>query len=156
EEHRLACPRAARDADDFSGQDVEVQLVVHQLLAEPVDDASCAEDRLALGRGPGVHTPIFSNRIEKKASSAITRKIDFTTARVVSRPMLSAEPLTLSPCMQLTIAMRNAKTGALTRPTNRSLRSMTCGRREKYCAGETPSCARAIAAPPASPMRSEK
>ena len=67
--------------------------------------------------------------MENNASSTITRKIDFTTARVVSRPTLSAEPLTRSPCMQPMTAMKKAKIGALNRPTKRSLPSTTCGRR---------------------------
>ena len=46
EQHRLARSRAAGDADDFAGHDVEADLVVHHLLAEAVDDAARGEDRL--------------------------------------------------------------------------------------------------------------
>src|SRR5471032_872140 len=123
EQHRFAGTRSARDADDFAAQNIEAQLVVYDLLAEPVDDAPRRQDRFGMRRGPRGHTPVFSNRMEKNASNTMTRKIDFTTARVVSRPTLSAEPLTRSPCMQLMMAMQKAKIGALKRPTKRSLPS---------------------------------
>src|SRR5687768_5396737 len=121
EQHRFARPRPTGDAEDLARQHVEADVIVQLLLAEAIDDAASGKDRLRLGRG--VHSPTFSNRIENSASSTITRKIDFTTARVVSRPTLSAEPRTRNPCMQPMMAITNANTGALTRPTKRSLAS---------------------------------
>ncbi len=44
-----------------------------------------------------LQTPTYENRIEKSASSTITRNIPTTTDRVVSRPTLSALPLTFRP-----------------------------------------------------------
>src|ERR1700686_2769090 len=123
EQNRFARPRSTGDADDFAGQDVEADLVMHHLLAEAVDDASRGKKRLAVLLRPRLHRPSFSNRMENNASSTITTKIALTTARVVSRPTLSAEPLTLRPCMHPTTAIRNPKIGALKRPTNRSLLS---------------------------------
>src|SRR5258706_533511 len=125
-------------------------------LDQAVDDALRGQDRFGLRFGLGAHTSSFSNRTEKNASSTITRNIDFTTARVVSRPTLSAEPLTRSPCMQLMMAMMKAKTGALNRPTNKSLRSIACCARDRYCRGDTSSSTWAIAAPPTSPIMSAK
>src|SRR5258708_3392041 len=148
QQYRLARARAAGDADDLARQDIEAHLVVHFLLAEAVDDVARGEDR--------VHNPTFSKKIENNASSTITRNIAFTTARVVSLPTLSADPLTRSPCMQPMTAITTANTGALTRPTKRSLWSIACGRRSKYCPGETWSSASEIAAPPTRPITSEK
>src|ERR1700680_3379955 len=113
EQNRFARSRSARDADDLAGQAVAVALVVCLVLGEAVDDAPRGENRLAMLLRPRVHIPSFSNRIENNASSTITTKIALTTARVVSRPTLSAEPRTLRPCMQPTTAIRNPKIGAL-------------------------------------------
>ena len=51
--------------------------------------------------------------MEKRASATITRKIDWTTLRVVWRPTASAPPLVRKPWKQPTTAMMTAKTGAL-------------------------------------------
>src|SRR6185436_12872353 len=128
QQHGLARPRAAGDADDLAGLHVEAHAVVHHLASKAVDDAARGEDR-------GGHQPILSKKIEKSASSTITRKIDFTTARVVSRPTLSAEPVTRSPCMHPTMAITTAKTGAFTRPTRRSCASTAPCTRSRYCEG---------------------
>src|SRR3982075_1343029 len=120
EQNRFARPRSTGNADDFAGQDVEADLVMHHLLAEAVDDASRGENRLAVLLRSRAHMPSFSNRMENNASSTITTKIALTTARVVSPPTLSADPRTLSPCMQPITAIRKPKTGALKRPTNKS------------------------------------
>src|SRR5437899_888335 len=85
-----------------------------------VDDAAGGHDGFGMSPGCGAHRPSFSNRMENSASSTMTRKIALTTARVVSRPTDSADPLTRSPCMQPMTAMKKAKMGALKRPTKRS------------------------------------
>src|ERR1700676_5603328 len=123
EQNRFARPRSASDADDLAGQDVDADFLVHFLLAEAVDDASRGKERLPVLLRSRAHMPSFSNRIENNASSTITTKIALTTARVVSPPTLSADPRTLSPCMQPITAIRKPKTGALTRPTNKSFAS---------------------------------
>src|SRR5438046_1494992 len=156
EQDRFARPRAAGDAEDFPAQDVETDLVVYFLLAEPVDDVSRRQNGLGMRLSLGAHRPSFSKRMENNASSTITTKIALTTARVVSRPTLSAEPLTLSPCMQPMMAIRKPKTGALTRPTKRSLPSTAWCTRSMYCSGDTCSSELEIIAPPSKPMMSEK
>src|SRR5438477_2230051 len=156
EQDRFARPRAAGDAEDFPAQDIETDLVVHFLAAEPVDDVPRRQNGLGMRLGVGAHRPSFSKRMENNASSTITTKIALTTARVVSRPTLSAEPLTLSPCMQPMMAIRKPKTGALTRPTKRSLPSTAWCTRSMYCSGDTCSSELEIIAPPSKPMMSEK
>src|SRR5947207_6403244 len=137
QQDRLARSRTAGNAENFSGQHVEADFVVHFLLAEPVDDAARRKNGLGLRLCPGIHSPSLSNRMENNASSTMTRKIDLTTARVVSCPTLSADPLTRRPCMQPMTPMMKAKIGALMRPTNRSLLSTACRTRSKYCKGAT-------------------
>src|SRR5260221_3532113 len=156
QQHRFARSRTARNAEDFAAHDVEVQLVVDHLPAEAVDDAARAEDRRGARFEAGAHSPSFSKRMEKSASSTITRKIDFSTARLVSRPTDSAEPFTRSPCMQPMAAMMSANTGAFTRPTNRSLMSIAVCTRSRYCVGDTCSRNCEITAPPARPITSAK
>src|SRR5258706_4372479 len=156
QQHRLARSRSAGDTEDLAPHDVEIDLVVHDLLAEAVHDAARGDDGLGGAVGRGRHRPSLSKRIENRASSTITRKIDFTTERVVSRPTLSAEPRTRIPCMQPITAMMKANTGALTRPTKRSLVSTAAWTRSRYCSGETWSSTWEIAAPPTRPMTSEK
>src|SRR5437868_4849440 len=151
QQYGLARSRTAGDAENFLGRHVEVQLVVHVLLAEPVDDAARGKNGLVLRFCSGVHRPSLSNRMENNASSTITRKIDLTTARVVCCPTLSAEPLTLSPCMQPMIAMKKAKIGALKRPTKRSLPLTALCTRSRYCSSEISSREWQIAAPPSKP-----
>src|SRR5688572_28897102 len=149
QQHRLARARAARDADDLARHDVEVDPVMHHVLAEAVHDAARREDRTP-------HSPTRSKKIENSASSTITRKIDFTTALVVSRPTLSAEPPTRSPCMHPITAMTTAKTGALMRPTSRSRVSTASWTRTRYCEGDTSSRNCETRAPPARPITSAK
>src|SRR5215831_10678871 len=139
EEHRLPRPRASRDAEDLTARDFQIDAVVHFLSAEAVDDTLRRENGFAVVSGAGGHSPSFSNRMEKNASRTITRKIDFTTARVVSRPTLSADPRTRSPCMQPMMPMITAKTGALMMPTYRSFQSTALCTRSMYCTGETSS-----------------
>src|SRR5215472_3685268 len=122
EQHGLARSGAPGDAEYFPACHVEADVVVHLLLSEAIHDATRGDNRCAVASG-GFHRPSFSNRIENSASSTITRKIDLTTARVVSRPTLSAEPRTLRPCMQPTMPITMANTGALTSPTKRSRQS---------------------------------
>src|SRR5262249_22181262 len=117
QQHRLAGARAAGDAQHLARHHVQAQVVVHALRAKAVDDAAGAE------QGRRLHSPTFSKNTENSASSTITRKIALTTARVVSRPTLSAEPAMRSPCMQPITPMKKANTGAFARPTKRSLLS---------------------------------
>src|SRR5438105_12083095 len=72
QQDRLTRSRTAGDAENFSGQHVQADCVVHLLLAEPVDDAARGKNGLALRSCPGVHSPSFSNRMEKSASSTMT------------------------------------------------------------------------------------
>ena len=111
EQHRLTGSRSSGDANDFARLDIEVDSVVNHLRTESVDDASRGNYRLGIRRGLNIHMPSLSNRMENNASRARTTKIALTTALVVSRPTLSAEPLTRSPCMQPMTAMKNAKIG---------------------------------------------
>src|SRR5258706_728273 len=137
QQHRLPRPGAPGDAEDLARLDVEAELVVHDLLAETIHDAVRGEDGPRFRPRERVHSPTLSKKMENSASSTITRKIAFTTARVVSCPTLSADPRTRSPCMQPMAAMRKAKIGALKSPTKRSLPSITWRRRSTYCNGDT-------------------
>src|SRR5271170_1680829 len=155
EQNRFPRTRRAYDADDFARKDIEVNFVVHDLLAKAVDDATRRKYRLP-GRLLSAHMPSCSNKIENNASSTMTRKIALTTARVVSWPTLSAEPVTLSPCMQPMTPMKKAKIGALKRPTKRSQPSTAFWTRSRYCSGDTSRSDREIIAPPSKPIMSEK
>src|SRR5208282_2119156 len=155
EQNRFPRTRRAYNADDFAWKDIEVDLVVHDLLAKAVDDAARREYRFT-GRLLGAHMPSRSNKMENNASSTMTRKIALTTARVVSWPTLSADPVTLSPCMQPMTPMKKAKIGALNRPTKRSQPSTAFRTRSRYCSADTSRSDREIIAPPSKPIMSEK
>ncbi len=90
QQDRLAGPRAADDGDDLAAPHLEIDAVVDRLAAEARDQVAHADDGFA-------HRPIREKKMEKPASKTITRKIDFTTERVVWMPTLSAEPETLRP-----------------------------------------------------------
>src|SRR5262245_49816315 len=110
EQHGLAAAGAADDAEDLAGADLEVEPVVHDLAAEPVDDAARLDDRR--------HQMSSSrNSTANIASARMTRKIDCTTATVVSRPSSREEVRTCMPRRVPTIAIRTANTGALMMPT---------------------------------------
>ncbi len=62
---------------------------MNRLGAEPRDEAADANDRFARRRHRA-HIRSIENSTENAASATITRKIDSTTDKVVSRPTLSA------------------------------------------------------------------
>ena len=44
EQHRLAGTRPAGNAEDLARQDIQADLVMHQLLAKAIDDAARGDD----------------------------------------------------------------------------------------------------------------
>src|SRR6516162_4917096 len=96
QQHRFAGSGPAYDADNFTSSNIEIEIVMHRLGAEPIDEPAHADDRFA--RLPR-HAQIFRivKTIEKAASATITKKIDSTTDNVVSRPTLSALRATWKP-----------------------------------------------------------
>src|SRR6185503_19750548 len=89
QQNRFPRARTAGNPEDLSAPHLQVQLVVHGLLSEPVDDVVRGKDGLGVPLPSGTHRLSFSKRIENRASSTITSKIALTTACVVSRPTLS-------------------------------------------------------------------
>src|ERR1700722_18625492 len=90
QQYRLAGARAADDAEHLSFEHLHVDAVVHQLLAEAVDHAAHLQQR--------AHQMSSSmNSTANKASTRITKKIDCTTASVVSRPSSRDDPCTRMP-----------------------------------------------------------
>ena len=87
----LPVPEPPTTPSTSAALDIQVQPVMDRLRAEPGDQSAHAD------HGQLLQTPTYENRIEKRASSTITRNIPTTTDRVVSRPTLSALPLTFSP-----------------------------------------------------------
>ena len=92
-QHRLAGARPADHADDLAAPHVEVEPVVHDLVAEAVAQPAHGEwDRaLSLGDGLARAATLTASRSQlkntaKNASSTITMKIACTTAEVVRRP----------------------------------------------------------------------
>ena len=83
----------ADDTENLATEDVEIETVVDRVGTEPGDKAAHTDDRLArIIR----HVQICKaeKKIEKPASVTITRNIASTTDKVVSRPTLSALPVT--------------------------------------------------------------
>src|SRR5262249_28942392 len=128
QQHRLAGARTADHAQHLAPADIEIEPVMDHLLAEAGDEAANRNDRLsgidrsaATAVGPAVlgHTWSAENMIEKKASKTMMRNNDSTTDWVVSRPTLSALPVTRMPSKQPTMPINTAKTGALIMPTQK-------------------------------------
>ena len=69
-------------------KDIEVETIMHDLGAEPIDQPAYSNDRFSRLVG---HAQIRNaeKKIESPASVTITRKIASTTDNVVRRPTLS-------------------------------------------------------------------
>src|SRR3546814_17009640 len=94
----------------LAAPDLEIEILVHDLLAEAVPEAFDLDD----GFAAPVHIhPISVKKTAKKASRTMTRKMPWTTAVVVRSPTSSASPSTCSPWKQPAMAMLRPKTGAL-------------------------------------------
>src|SRR5690348_15728918 len=158
-QHRLAGTRTADDAEHFAAAHVKVQAVMDHLLAEAIDQAADRNDRLAraarrtaVGRLIRGHRWSAENMIEKKASMTMMRNSASTTDCVVSRPTLSALPDTRMPSKQPTMAMTAAKTGALTRPTQKWVKVTELWSWIRNCEGVMPSRKTQASPPPISAM----
>src|SRR5262249_52759333 len=93
QQDRLTGSRSADDTENFTADHVEVEAVMDDLGAEPINEAAHSDDRLPrLIR----HRQICreEKKMENTASVTITRKIASTTDNVVKRPTLSALPAT--------------------------------------------------------------
>src|SRR5690554_5312931 len=112
QQDRLAGTRATHHAQDFPRSDVQIQILVHGLLAEAVDQPADLHQGFAFV----AHQSISMKNSAASASSSITTKMDWTTAEVVCSPTDSALPLTLKPSMQPMMAIRKANSGALAIP----------------------------------------
>ncbi len=104
QQHRLAGARTADDAEYFVLHHDHVEVVVHDLRAEAIDDAERLDHRLAIWRCPdeavralGHQRSSSMNSTANSASARITRKIDCTTAIVVSLPSSRDESRTCIP-----------------------------------------------------------
>ncbi len=89
QQDRFPTSRPANDAKNLAAEHVEVEAVMDNFGAEPVDEAAHADDGFARMLRHG-QIPNTEKSTEKAASVTITRKIDSTTDNVVSRPTLSA------------------------------------------------------------------
>src|SRR5690606_3280556 len=112
QQYRLAGTRAADHAENLAGMDIQVEIVMHGLGPEAIDQAAYFhQGLLRLG-----HQSISMKNSAARASMRMTTKIDCTTLEVVCSPTDSALPLTLKPSMQPMMAIRKANSGALAMP----------------------------------------
>jgi hypothetical protein len=109
-QHRLAGAGAAHHAENLAAPQVDLEALVHDLVAEAILEAAHLNDVAALVRafrariGPvlgqlncaHIH-PIELKKTANTASSTMTRKIACTTAAVVLKPTSSALFLTCIP-----------------------------------------------------------
>ena len=95
----LPAPGTADDAEHLAAADIEVEVVVKCVAAESQLTAADPDRRTSPSSvGPvSDAADMRDDRIENAASSTITRKINSTTERVVSRPTLSALRVTCRP-----------------------------------------------------------
>src|SRR3954471_24706092 len=112
QQHRLAGARATHDAEHFVLANLHVETVVHDLRAEPVDQSLHFQDRVN-------QIPISMNRTANRASARMTRKMDCTTATVVSRPSSREESRTCMPRYAPAMPINSANTGAFHSPTQK-------------------------------------
>jgi hypothetical protein len=92
---RFAGAGPADDAEDLAAPHVEVETVVHDVVAKLVADAARL-DHDVVGI-PAGHTPSSAKKMENRASATMTAKIAATTEREVSRPRELALPSTCIP-----------------------------------------------------------
>jgi hypothetical protein len=90
QKHRLAGARPAHDAEDLAAVDVEVEPLVHHVIAELSAQAAHLDHRLrrafgvcGVGGQGHAQTPISEKKIENSASATMTAKIAATTEREV-------------------------------------------------------------------------
>src|SRR5687767_11981705 len=83
QQHCLAATRTANDAEYLPFIDLHVQSIMHHLPAEAINDAMRGYDDFVRRL---LHMSSSMKITAKIASAKITRKIDCTTASVVSRP----------------------------------------------------------------------
>src|SRR4030095_228066 len=93
QQHRLSGARAADKYEDFVFLQGQANAVMDDLRSELVGDTLDFEECCHSGD----QTPRLEKMIEKNASAIMTKKIACTTDRVVFRPTLSAELVTLRP-----------------------------------------------------------
>ena len=91
QQHRFARTRPADDAEDLALLHGHVEMVVHHLRAEAVDEATNFDERF------GHQISSSQNATANSASANNTRKIDCTTASVVRRPSSREESRTCRP-----------------------------------------------------------
>ena len=91
QQHRLAGARAADDAEHLALLHGHVEMVVHHLRAEAVDQPAHFDE------GFGHQMSSCQNATANSASANITRKMDCTTATVVRRPSSREESRTCRP-----------------------------------------------------------
>src|SRR5690606_37445242 len=112
QQHRFARARTADHAEDLTREGVQIQVLVHGLLAEAVDQPADRHQGFAFV----AHQSITMQNRAASASSRMTTKMDCTTAEVVCSPTDSALPRTLKPSMQPMMAIRKGNRGALAMP----------------------------------------
>ena len=96
QQHRLAGARAADDAQHLAAVDVEVEMVVDDLRAEPVDEAAHRDDGRRIAAS-GVRSPRRrGSRTTASSDDDEEDRLDHRR-RWCSRPTLSALPLDLHP-----------------------------------------------------------
>ncbi len=94
QQHGFSRARAADDAEHLAPLDGHVEMVVHDLAAEAIDEALDLDDGFDAGVA---HMSSCQKMIAKTAFAKITRKIDCTTATVVRRPSSREESRTCRP-----------------------------------------------------------
>src|SRR5512142_3314226 len=95
-QHGLAAAVSTGDSEYFAFVDGETYVLMNHGASEARRDMPDLDERQGgLGEiGSGSHICHQLNRIEKNAAETMTRKIPWTTLRVVWRPTLSTPPKT--------------------------------------------------------------
>src|SRR6187551_2347594 len=151
QQHRLAGTRAAEDAEHLATPHLHVESVVHELPPETVHQPADLDGEFLVG---GHQKSSFMNSTANRASASSTRKMDCTTATVVSRPSSRAEPRTCMPRYVPAVAISTANTGALMMPAQNVVGAMASLARPMNCCSGMSSRTWQRTAPPIRPIRS--
>src|SRR5690606_10423903 len=147
QQHRFARARTADHAEELTREDGQIQVFLHGLLAEAVDQPADLHQGFAFV----AHQSISMKNRAASASSRMTTKMDCTTAEVVCSPTDSALPLTLKPSMQPMMAIRKANSGALAIRREKCRTATFRSRRWRSRVGEMSSAREQTTAPPSMP-----
>src|SRR5690625_1294559 len=151
QQHRFSGTRAPDHTQDFTGADVQIQPVMHDVPAKGIAQVAYLDDAVRLFVIRAGYHPISMKNRAARASSRITTKMECTTAAVVCSPTDCALPCTLKPSRQPITAIRNAKTGALAMPSTKWRTGTSSANVSRNTCGEMSRDTAQTSMPPAMP-----